>query len=230
MPPRHLGQLYEFDRRLRLCVLDGIERVEVVARTAITYALAHANGPFAHTVQGTFKADFDHRSWCHELDLEVVKSKDNVAFLAHFERKYEGFPKIPIWMATEVMMFGPLSRLCKKGLKDEHAAEVAKYLGLHPTLLSSWLHALSTARNICAHHGRLWNRHMGISPKLPKKEPAWTDVHGARVYATLLMLRRLTTPIDGGRWWMNASDLIQTTDQWMRRQMSVPDWLARPSP
>jgi abortive infection bacteriophage resistance protein len=42
-------RLYEFDRRLRLCILDGIERVEVVARTAVTYALSHALGPFAHT-------------------------------------------------------------------------------------------------------------------------------------------------------------------------------------
>lgn len=223
-------QLYEFDRRLRLCVLDGIERVEVVARTAVTYALSHAHGAFAHTLAAAFQPDFEHAEWLKALDEEVTKSKEGIAFLAHFERKYVGFPRIPIWMATEVLMFGPLSRLCKKGLLPPQIAEVAAYLGLHPTLLASWLHALSTARNICAHHGRLWNRHMGISPKLPKTD-AWADVHRARVYATLLMLRKLTAAIDGGRWWSSASSLLSETDEWIRRQMSAPeDWATRPPP
>ena len=33
--------LYEFDRRLRLLVLDALERVEVSLRTAVTYHLGH---------------------------------------------------------------------------------------------------------------------------------------------------------------------------------------------
>ena len=33
--------------------------------------------------------------------------------------------------------------------------------------LRSWLKALNIVRNICAHHGRLFNRVHAISPKLP---------------------------------------------------------------
>nr|WP_245153128.1 Abi family protein [Xanthomonas oryzae] len=34
-------------------------------------------------------------------------------------------------------------------------------------MLKSWLHALTSIRNICAHHSRLWNRELGIRPELP---------------------------------------------------------------
>ena len=40
--------LYEYDRRLRLAVLDAIERAEVHARTIITYEFAHNSGAFVH--------------------------------------------------------------------------------------------------------------------------------------------------------------------------------------
>ncbi len=39
--------VYEFDRKLRLLVLDGLERVEVSIRTAVTYHLGMTYGAFA---------------------------------------------------------------------------------------------------------------------------------------------------------------------------------------
>ena len=33
----------------------------------------------------------------------------------------------------------------------------------------SWLHCLVYVRNICAHHARLWNRTLSISPQIPLK-------------------------------------------------------------
>ncbi|WGT25886.1 Abi family protein [Pseudomonas marginalis] len=35
--------------------------------------------------------------------------------------------------------------------------------------MQSWLHTLTTIRNMCAHHSRLWNRELGIRPELPRK-------------------------------------------------------------
>ena len=28
----------------------------------------------------------------------------------------------------------------------------------HPYILESWMYSIGDVRNICAHHGRLWNR------------------------------------------------------------------------
>lgn len=40
--------LYEFDRKLRLLMLDAIERVEVAIRAQITYHLSHQYGAFGY--------------------------------------------------------------------------------------------------------------------------------------------------------------------------------------
>lgn len=41
-------RIYEFDRQLRLCVLDAIERVEVFARARLAHLLARDFGPFGY--------------------------------------------------------------------------------------------------------------------------------------------------------------------------------------
>ena len=60
-------------------------------------------------------------------------------------------------MVTEVMSFGSLSR-GYKGLKHEDKRIISDKFELHHRQLTSWLHTLTYIRNVCSHHGRLWNR------------------------------------------------------------------------
>lgn len=48
------------------------------------------------------------------------------------------------------------------------------------TYLPSWLQSITQIRNICAHHGRLWNKNLPGRPKLLKNPPhSWIkDVPG----------------------------------------------------
>jgi abortive infection bacteriophage resistance protein len=219
---------YEFDRRLRLVVMAGLERVEVLTRTAVTYALAMKHGAFAHTVSSSFEPTFRHAEWCGRLEEEIERAEE--AFLDHYRNKYVGFPVIPIWMATEVMSFGSLSTLVKRGLRRSEQDEVAKRLHVHPSLLSSWLHTLSVVRNVCAHHGRLWNRHLGVSPSVPKYDPKWSGVHAHRVFSVFLILRQIIAQTDAGHWWADASALLAETDgkPEVQTAMSVPtNWRLR---
>jgi len=65
----------------------------------------------------------------------------------------------PLWVVTELMTFGELSRwfALTKDVKVKSA--VAKDLGMPSReVLEGTLQLLSYIRNICAHHGRLWNR------------------------------------------------------------------------
>ncbi len=72
---------------------------------------------------------------------------------------------------------------------------------------------------------------MGITPKIPKQSDAWRGIHGARVYATLSMIRRLTAGVDDGGWWARTAALIEEADDMMRQAMNVPeDWRTRPAP
>ncbi len=39
---------YNFDRRLRIILLDAIERIEVAVRTRLVFHFTHAHGPFGY--------------------------------------------------------------------------------------------------------------------------------------------------------------------------------------
>ncbi len=43
-------------------------------------------------------------------------------------------------------------------LRKSQIKLVSKEFGLGPTLLISWVQGLVLLRNLCAHHGRIWNR------------------------------------------------------------------------
>ena len=91
--------LYEFDRKLRLLVLDALERVEVSIRTAITHCLGIVHGTFAHEDPNNFHPRFDHKAWVVKLHHETHRSSD--AFTVHYQASYSGFPRMPVWMMSE---------------------------------------------------------------------------------------------------------------------------------
>lgn len=136
-------ELYEFDRCLRLTVLDAIERVEVLVRTLVTYTLGHTYGAFAHANASTFQNASNHARWHSELSEEVKRARER--FLEHYRKTYDGFPNVPIWMASEVMSLGTLSRLFKE-MKPEEQTKLAKDWGVHRTVVASWLHSLTYLR------------------------------------------------------------------------------------
>lgn len=111
-------QLYEFDRQLRLLLLDAIERIEVAVRTQVTYHFSLKYGPFGHTNPNNFHAKFRHNDWLNDAQTEVTRSNDK--FISHFEQKYDGFPVVPLWMLTEVISIGSLSRLYR-GLENSES-------------------------------------------------------------------------------------------------------------
>ena len=44
-------------------------------------------------------------------------------------------------------------------------------------MAESWLVALNTVRNCCAHHSRLWNKTLGTKPMIPRDDTAWHEPH-----------------------------------------------------
>jgi abortive infection bacteriophage resistance protein len=67
--------LYDSDRKLRLLVLDAIERIEVAVRGSWAYQMAMRGGAFSY-VDATHYADADkfNRN-CQTLDREVSRSR-----------------------------------------------------------------------------------------------------------------------------------------------------------
>ena len=225
--------LYEFDRRLRLYVMDAIERFEVYVRALFAGAIGRKYGAFGHTRATNFHPNFDHHSWLEKLDNESEGARE--AFVIHYKNKYRGFPTLPIcWMLTELMSLGSLSHVYK-GLNNVDKRTISNEFNLSHELLRSWLHTLTYIRNICSHHGRLWNRKLAIRPR-PMRTNNWDNsarVSNERIFYVLVILRFLLRNLHASyEWKTQMNDLLEPVAQnerW-RKAMGMPeDWTNHPN-
>ena len=189
-----IARLYEFDRRLRFLIDEALEIIEIIVRSITSHEMAQKYGPFFHEQSSNFYEKFDHETWITKVHDEANRSRE--IFIAHYKSKYDGFPKLPIWVAVEIMSFGSMSILINN-LKKADQEILAKQFGLHTTLLMSWLHTFAYVRNICAHHARLWDRKLSIAIRAPK-DVRWENVNTARMGAVLLAINQFLykLPVD----------------------------------
>ena len=101
------------------------------------------------------------------------------------------------------------------------------------SVLSSWLRHLTLVRNICAHHGRLWNRKFVLIPQLPRSKPAGLGLQfipGSRkIYnTTVLTLHLLSLIVPKSKWKQRL--LAELTSGCLAPSgMDFPrDWQTRP--
>lgn len=187
---------YTFDRQLRLIVMDAIERIEVSVRTKLAYHFSHSSGIFAYTDQIHLqKLSVDvHKKWLDELKEEIERSKE--PFIVHFNKKYgDEHPMPPLWMTVEVMSFGKTLTLFR-GVDYKLKQQISTYYKVSDEIFFSWLIALNSVRNICAHHGRLIDRVLGAQPKIPRKQkyPEWhvpVEITKDRIFGILTILQYL---------------------------------------
>ena len=179
---------YEFDRILRDLVTEALEVIEIDLRTAVAHHYGHAHGAFGHVSAGQFHRGFQHGFWLQKLRDETSRSQE--LFVKHFRRSYSQYPDLPVWIATEIMSFGSLSRMFSGMLKPDQTVIAHRY-GLQVDVMKSWMHHMVYVRNVCAHHARLWDRAWAIKPILPfGKNWQMPAVPGNdRLFATLLALR-----------------------------------------
>lgn len=182
---------YVFDRRFRLMVMDAIERIEIAVRTQLAYHHAHKHSAFGYAEDAASlpKLNTTQRSeFFQRVEKEIDRSKES--FVAFFRTKYGNEHRyLPVWMVTEIMTFGTILtfyRGCSRNVKKN----IASHFGMPIEVFDSWLHTLNAVRNICAHHGRLWNRVLGVKPKIPKSAnyPQWHDpvnISNDRMFAIL---------------------------------------------
>ena len=166
-------KMYVFDKRLRLLLLDAIERIEVTFRVDISYMLG-SKDTFAHTNPCMLHGNFTkkkksngltaHHEWLAKYEKVLKRSKED--FFKHYKNKY-GLP-LPIWVSVELWDFGMLSTFYQ-GMQISDKTTIAKKYGIPDFLvMESWLRTLTYIRNVAAHHSRLWNRNLVDQPKLPK--------------------------------------------------------------
>ncbi|WP_271899172.1 Abi family protein [Candidatus Phyllobacterium onerii] len=199
--------LYTFDRKLRLLLLDAIERIEIALRAALSTVLAVNHGPHWYLNLVHFDPRYDHGDFLDRAkkDIGHDEPKRRDLFVAHYYEHYSSPPTPPSWMLFEALSFGTVSMVIK-GLEMSKRKKIAGAFGIPEPAMKSWPHCLSYARNLCAHHSRLWNRTFTIKPFAPR-EFADDFADQGRLYAQLAVAQIFMKKISPMSQW---SDRLQT--------------------
>jgi abortive infection bacteriophage resistance protein len=232
---------YIFDRKLRMLVLEAVEKIEIAVRASISNSVASRQGP--HWFQD--RRNFAKPTWFNQPNFNVTQwHADFISdvkrqighdqafrrdvFIKHYYGTYSSPDMPPCWMIFEVISFGSISH-CLKFLKHPEYANVCKKFGLSHQILSSWLHSISYIRNICAHHSRLWNRVFTIKPIIPNARRGQFNNSNDRVYAALLVMQILLEKIWATNHWAESlRDLLDAHPAVPLVSMGFPiDWRQR---
>jgi len=226
---------YTFDRRLRVLLLDAVERVEVAIRTQFAYHFSHGKGPFGHLDCANLPklSPDEYGDLLKRLKKDEARSKEQ--FVKDFKLKYgDVHAYLPFWFAAEIMSFGMLIKIFQ-GVEREIKRRIAAVYGIPERVLLSWLHSLNFIRNICAHHARVWNRELRHKPLLPnrRKHPEWhvpVEIKNNRVFGTLTILKYLLDKIaPQSRWPSRLRGLLEEYPEIPLKPMGFPaDWEENP--
>ena len=223
---------YVFDRRLRVLIMDAIERIEVAARTAISNTLCMTlNKPHWYLESCYFVEKFNHKDFLSRVKQAIGKHEKDAVFLRHYLKKYDSPPEPPSWAVFEILPFGMVSRVFAH-LRPSEQKTIAGLFGLQRDQLKSWLHAASYLRNLCAHHSRVWNRTFGITPSTPKTMRGCANKSNKpnRFYNHAVAIQTLLKHVSGDTHWADRlQQLLEDHPNIPRGLMGFPDdWRQKP--
>jgi len=156
-------KLYDFDTSLRAMTFAALSPIELAVRARLGHELGNV-GECAHLEPPLLNARAQgsaYQDWLSGYQKELVRSRED--FVEHHIQKYGG--TLPVWAAVEILDWGGLTRLfgfSPRSVQDAVAADFE----LTAPQFESWMKSLGIVRNVCAHHGRLFNR-VFPAPKLP---------------------------------------------------------------
>lgn len=213
--------LYVFDRTLRLLVMDAVERVEVAIRAALTDHMSTTYDDSHWYLEPTHFQHADRhakllkmiRVTCEDrLRGSAEAGEDSLVHrsaLEHYLTKY-GSPELPpSWLMVESLTIGQLAGTYRNLGRRSDKTAVARSIGLTAPVLESWLQTYVRARNICAHHGRLWNVGLGVYPAIPTSPTiSWLEGSDAlpersrkRLYPVLVSLQSVLDSVSPRSSW-----------------------------
>lgn len=208
---------YLFDRELRLLLLDIIERFEVSFRSVWAYHISHELGP--HGYFHYSKESVKNKQWFNRTISELGKQikRSDEAYIKHYNDNYiENFP--PIWVSCEVMSLSLISRFYSNLRVYKLRRKISSEFDFDESFLEGFLEHLTYIRNICAHHSRLWNRHLIKKMPLPRNKPSSikenifvdnTNSTEYKIYNTLVILQHISvTVFKSDSWAKKLSSLI----------------------
>lgn len=181
-----ISSIYNFDKEFRAILIDILSSIEISFRTYISYTLAINHGSLGYLK----KENFINQNFHNKFVLRLEKEKENNCnklFIKHHELNYDG--RLPIWVATEIMPFGMLSKLYSNMLPGDKGYIKNNLCKVNPSMVDTWLQSLTHIRNQCAHYGRIYN---SVFPIIKiKKEDKQYNLDNKKIFAYIVAMSYL---------------------------------------
>ena len=230
--------IYMFDRHLRLMAMDALARIEIAVRAIITRC--HTNfisDPFAYVNPANMPkfSQAKHGGLLARIADSTHKASNDPK-IKHLATEYGITDYPPIWTMMEIVPLGTVT-FYYHGLPDDVQKAVADTFHVRPNVFGQWLMALKNARNICAHHSRLWNFHIvapftrkvGRDPQLApfveclNRQPTFTYTTTFTVLSLCAYCMGIIRP--ESKWKNRCRALLKTATPFVLHGMGVPaDW------
>lgn len=236
--------LYVFDRALRLLVMDALERVEVAVRAALTDHMSTTyDDPHWYMDSAHFRDRGKHggllnivRGTCDErLSGSPDSGEDSLVHcsaLEHYLTTYDSPELPPSWLVVETLTIGQLTSTYRNLSRRSDKTAVAASIGLTAPVLESWMQTYVRLRNICAHHGRLWNVGLGVYPAIPtsptvswlKETDALPERSRKRLYPVLVSLQSVLDSVSPRSGWARRlHELVSARPPMNLSGMGIPE-------
>lgn len=231
----HIWHLYMFDRKLRLLVMDAIERIEIALRSRLAYHHSQAYGPFGYAYDPSSMPTLNRYTTDLFAEIDRQLNMSRAPFIEHFKRHYSdnhAYP--PIWMTVEVVSYGTLVNIYRC-IPGKIKKAIASEFDVASPVFESWANTLRPIRNICAHHARLWNTTVTSPPVVPyaRNSPQWHSPHpfnNAKMYSVLTVCKWCLDAISPSSNWKNrVFGLFNEFPDVPVNYMDIPDnWQSHP--
>ena len=164
---KNVMMLYRFDKKLRMLLLNEIEKIEIAVREAVMNITASMSGDDFWLIEGRhFANPRTFSDTTNLIDKEYRKSTED--FIQHFKNEYSN-PYPPAWILGELLTMGSVNMVYRNLKEDRIRKAISNRFGLQPKVFESWLTTLTLVRNACCHHSRVWNKVNFILPVMPRR-------------------------------------------------------------
>lgn len=180
---KKLHRMVIFYRKLQAFLMEYIGLFELQFRAQYSYYMSNERGAFAHRNPKNFKNEKYFKGFLRNYGSEFnrqLKSQNGDVMSA-----YETYGDAPIWLAVEIMSFGTLSKLFNNTRSKAVRKGVSSTFSAMPEELDSWMRAISSVRNTCAHFGKICGKKLITRPK---RIPGNAGDNGNSFYIVLLLL------------------------------------------
>lgn len=214
-------ELYLFDKKLRIALLDAIERIEVQVRSVIAHEMGY-HDPLAYQkssyinpkqTQNFVRKDGTvgniYSEWSARQQSQVNRSKEDY-ILWHKNNNIV----MPFWVVIEAWDLGTISKYFEI-LKAGHQNRICGRLKIpSPKILVSWLKEINILRNRCAHHARVWNQRQSSPLVVPQGEPYFQKINLTidglnRIYGMIAVIWYLVREIGpSSNWLLEIAEIV----------------------